>query len=80
MSLHSERKCAMSAGGSELSVDREAMQTQRQSRGAGSATTVVSRLGDDPAFADFSSGFDPLRRAPPRRRGSRLCGGGRKLR
>lgn len=36
---------------------------------------------DDPAFADFSSDFDPLWRAAPRRRGClRLCGVGRKLR
>jgi hypothetical protein len=36
---------------------------------------------DDPGFADFSSDFDLLRPAAPRRRGClRLCGVGRKLR
>src|SRR6266700_4249542 len=59
MSLPSERKCAMSAGANELSAKGEAMQTQRQSHGAGSATTVVARLGGRPGLRRFQLGFRP---------------------
>src|SRR5467141_3403111 len=59
MSLHSERKCALSAGENDFSAKQEAMQTQRQSPGVGPATTMGFRLAGRPGLRRFQLGFRP---------------------